>query len=225
MNNYIILSEKTWNANLAFELAKNIDANWILISNKENFSLEEILLLKPNKIFIPHWSYIIPSVIYESFECIVFHMTDLPYGRGGSPLQNLILNGYNKTKISAIKVGNVIDAGDVYLKKDLDLHGSAKDIFERANHIIFNMIIEILKTKPMPINQTGEIVTFKRRTPEMSSIENIDKYEEIYDYIRMLDAEGYPNAFLETLNFRFEFSDVSKQKDNILNAYVRIIKK
>ena len=30
-------------------------------------------------------------------------MTDLPYGRGGSPLQNLIIRGFESTKISAIE--------------------------------------------------------------------------------------------------------------------------
>ena len=28
--------------------------------------------------------------IHENYKCIIFHMTDLPFGRGGSPLQNLI---------------------------------------------------------------------------------------------------------------------------------------
>lgn len=43
-------------------------------------------------------------------------MTNLPYGRGGSPVQNLILNGHKKTIISALNVTKDLDAGDVYLK-------------------------------------------------------------------------------------------------------------
>ena len=38
-------------------------------------------------------------------------MTDLPFGRGGTPLQNLIVKGFDKTKISALKVTKGIDAG------------------------------------------------------------------------------------------------------------------
>ena len=44
-------------------------------------------------------------------------MTDLPFGRGGSPLQNLIVRGYKSTKLTAIKVQSGIDTGDIYLKK------------------------------------------------------------------------------------------------------------
>jgi len=57
----------------------------------------------------------IPSGIYENYEYIVFYMTDLPYGRGGSPLQNLIERRFDKTKILAIKVAKNVDAGKIYI--------------------------------------------------------------------------------------------------------------
>ncbi len=225
MNSFIILSEKSWNSGLAKELAILTGENWVLISKKESFTKAKLDELGAKKIFIPHWSYIIPAEIFENFECIVFHMTDLPFGRGGSPLQNLIVRGYSETKISAIRVEKGLDTGDVYLKRSLSLEGNAQTIFERANHIVFKMILEIMKTNPIPKKQEGEIVSFKRRTPEMSSIEKLGEMEEIYDYIRMLDAEGYPKAFIETKSFKFEFDSVKKQKDNTLEANVRIIKK
>ena len=41
------------------------------------------------------------------------------------------MNKVYKTKISAIKVSENIDSGDVYLKEDLDIStGSAQDIFK-----------------------------------------------------------------------------------------------
>ena len=49
-------------------------------------------------------TYYIDKSIYEKHECILFHMTDLPFGRGGSPLQNLLLRDIEKTKISLIKI-------------------------------------------------------------------------------------------------------------------------
>lgn len=66
-------------------------------------------------LFFPHWSYKIPAPIYEAFECIIFHMTDLPYGRGGSPLQNLIVRGHQDTVITALRCVEAFDAGPVYL--------------------------------------------------------------------------------------------------------------
>ena len=66
----------------------------------------------------------IPSKIYQKFETIIFHMTDVPFGRGGSPLQNLIIRGYKISKLSAIKCTKKIDGGPVYLKK-YSLNGNA----------------------------------------------------------------------------------------------------
>ena len=77
-------------------------------------------------VLVPHWSWIIPATIHERFEVVIFHMTDLPYGRGGSPLQNLIVRGHERTMISAIRCVEEMDAGPVYLKRELSLHGSRK---------------------------------------------------------------------------------------------------
>ena len=61
-------------------------------------------------------------------------MTDLPYGRGGSPLQNLIIiRGLKTTKITAFKCVAEIDVGPVYLKKTLSLEGNAQDIYFKIN--------------------------------------------------------------------------------------------
>ena len=115
MSKYIVLSEKKWHIDLFLNLKKKFNEDeWIHISTKSDFTLDNLNDIKPDKIFIPHWSYIIPHSIFTKFECIVFHMTDLPYGRGGSPLQNLIIRGHETTKVSAIKVSDGIDTGDVY---------------------------------------------------------------------------------------------------------------
>lgn len=223
--NFVILSEKKWNESLLDRFYNDTVNKWYHINNKAVFNLSNLDEIKPNKIFIPHWSYIIPKEIFENYECIVFHMTDLPFGRGGSPLQNLIERGIYKTKISALRVVEELDAGDIYLKKDLELYGSAEEIFLRANDIIFEMINEIVKKDLKPYPQEGEPVIFKRRKKEQSSIKELNDIVKIYDYIRMLDAEGYPKAFLDFNDIRIEFSRAQLKADKSVIADVRIFKK
>jgi methionyl-tRNA formyltransferase len=226
MSKYIVLSEKFWHVDLFLNLKKKFkEDEWIHIRTKSEFTLDYLNEIKPDKVFIPHWSYIIPESIFTIYECIVFHMTDLPYGRGGSPLQNLIIRGHETTKITAIKVSNGIDTGDIYLKKTLNLNGTAKEIFISATPIIEEMVVEILKNDIFPIPQIGEVVEFKRRKPENSNIINLKEINEIYDYIRMLDCEGYPNAFIETDLIKIEFSKAQINSKNYLTANVRIFKK
>jgi methionyl-tRNA formyltransferase len=137
----------------------------------------------------------------------------------------LICNGLEQTKISAIKVVKELDAGDVYLKKTLSLFGTAQEIFLRTVPIIEQMIGEIITNAILPESQKGEVVIFKRRKKEEGNILKLETLKQVYDYIRMLDCEGYPNAYLEIENFRFEFSRASFKDDQIINADVRIIKK
>ncbi|SIO49119.1 formyltransferase family protein [Chitinophaga niabensis] len=198
--------------------------NPVFIHTKEELDPEWLKEMRPDYIFFLHWSDIIPAPVYTQFNCIVFHMTDLPYGRGGSPLQNLIVRGHDKTMLSAIKVEKGLDTGAVYLKKELSLLGTAEEIFIRASALMKEMIIKIVNDTLQPAAQTGEPVIFKRRKPEESNMATLTQLQEMFDHIRMLDAEGYPHAFIENEQFRFEFSRASLKKDSII-ADVRIIKK
>ena len=154
MKTYIILSQKTWNVDIVERLQQRFQCDkFVLISTREDFTQEHLLEIKPDKVFIPHWSYIIPKNIWNNFECVVFHMTDLPYGRGGSPLQNLIVRGHKEIMISALRVEKGLDAGDIYMKKPLSLEGTAEEIFIRANDIIEDMIEELILKNTPPIRR------------------------------------------------------------------------
>jgi methionyl-tRNA formyltransferase len=222
---YILLSAKSWHDETFHKLSDRKGEDWFRISKRENFSYKKLKEINPNRIFIPHWSYIIPAEIFQAFECILFHMTDLPYGRGGSPLQNLIVLGHKETKISAIRVNEGIDTGKLYLKAPLSLLGTAQEIFLRSAEIIESMIKTIIENNPQPEEQRGEPVNFKRRKPEDGDISDLGDLEKVYDYIRMLDCEGYPPALLETQHFRLEFSRASLKADKSIIADVRITKK
>ncbi len=225
MQKYLIVTIKTWNINNFYRYTKNWEGEWHLISKKEDFNLENIDKITPIKIFFVHWSWIIPREIFEKYECILFHMTDLPYGRGGSPMQNLIIRGIYDTKISALRVVQELDAGDIYLKKPLNLEqGTAEKIFTKASDIIYNMINEILTKDLKPKPQVGEIVKFTRRNPEDSNLKGLNNLKRIYDYIRMLDGEGYPPAYLEINDIKYEFFKPTL-KNNELEAKVIIKKK
>ena len=221
---YIIVSEKKWHDKTFNQVQKCVPAEWIRINNANDLYLQKIDEINPKAIFFLHWSYIISPSIYEKYDCILFHMTDLPYGRGGSPLQNLIIRGHETTKLSAIKVQKGIDTGDIYLKKDLSLFGTAEEIFIRAGNLMLEMIKEIIEKNIVPIPQEGEPLLFKRRKSEDSEMKQLASLEAVYDHIRMLDCEGYPPAFIENEHFRFEFSKASLKNNNII-ANVRIIKK
>lgn len=222
----ILLTEKSWHDRLYEKLKTSYGENsWLRISDKKNLNDNFLRKFKIDKIFIPHWSDYIDKNIYEKYECILFHMTDLPFGRGGSPLQNLIIDGFKSTKISAIKVGEGIDDGPIYLKKELSLSGSAREIFNRSSSIIETMINEIIQNEMTPTKQIGEPTYYKRRKPSQSKINGIKKINDLYNHIRMLDCDGYPRAYIEFDGVKIEFENAKLIDNEIVNANVRIFKK
>ncbi|TEX99762.1 methionyl-tRNA formyltransferase [Campylobacter sp. US42a] len=222
--NIIIATLKKWNIKNFNKIREILPTyNFILIKTKEDLNLNYIQKINPKYIFFPHWSFIIPSEIYQNYECIVFHMSDLPFGRGGSPLQNLILQNIKKTKISALKVNKDLDAGDIYLKCKLDISkDSAQKIYKKASKIIFfKMIPYFLKNNPKPSPQNGKPTFFKRRTPDQSCLNSLENpnLEKIFDFIRMLDAPSYPKAFLELENLKIEFKKIKNKKNHLKGEF------
>lgn len=221
---YVIATSRKWFEDMAYKLSERTGKEFLLIGNPSDLTFENLKKIDPKYVFFPHWSYIIPPEIHENFECVIFHMTDVPFGRGGSPLQNLIARGIYETKISALRCSSGIDSGPVYMKKPLSLHGSAEEIYLRAGNVMKQMILEIIEKEPVPVPQEGDVILFKRRNPEDGNIAQLKELHEVFDYIRMLDADGYPNAFLETKNFRLEFKHATLKQGTVI-ADVTITKK
>lgn len=216
-----LVSDRRWNTNLKGRLEKRLNCNICVIDQPDQLTAQFLEKEGVQTIFFAHWSYKIPSSIHDNYECIIFHMTDVPYGRGGSPLQNLIVRGHENTVMSAIQCVEEMDAGPVYLKRPLNLNGNAEEIFLRADKLIESMIIEIIEKHPEPNPQQGEPLVFKRRKPKESNWSEATNLDAVFDHIRMLDAEGYPRAFIDVGPFRLRFTRASRRTDAI-EANVRI---
>jgi len=194
-NVYIVATIRPWNIQVFQDTISHYPGTWHLITNDKQLTQERIK------------NHLVPASIMELAECVCFHETDVPFGRGGSPIQNLIARGCKETKITALQMTQELDAGPVYLKWPLALDGLAEEIFIRSAWIVAQMIKEIIINEPLPQVQQGKAVKFQRRTPEQSmtplKLKNLD---EMFDHLRMLDAAEYPAAFIEHGGFRYEFS-------------------
>ncbi len=218
--NFIIASSREWNKPFYEELVNSSYGIWHWVNSPlELKSLLEII--KPRYIFFYHWNWIVPKNVWMENECVCFHMTDLPYGRGGSPLQNLILAGHKQSKLTALKMDDDIDAGPIYTKRILSLEGTAKEIYIRAGRLSTDIVQWMISNYPEPLPQEGEIVKFKRRTPNESKLPTNGSLLNIFDFIRMLDADGYPFAFVEHGNYKIYFRNAQLDNDS-LSAIVEI---
>ena len=223
MKNYVVAAIKEWNVDAFKKHSGNLQGNWYFVSSPDKLSTKFLKKTQPRYIFFPHWSWLVPEEITNTYECVCFHMTDVPYGRGGSPLQNLIVRGHKNTKITALRMATELDAGPVYGKVDLSLEGSAQAIFERAAELVYKLIEKIIDTELEPVDQQGEVVLFQRRSPEQSTLPELCDLNQLFDHVRMLDAESYPHAYIEYGGFKLEFTNANKHGEE-LECSVKITK-
>ena len=216
---YIIITKRKWDLNNFKKLKKNI---FVL----DRVNIIKIKRINPKIIFFIHWSKFIDKSIFEKYLCIQFHSSNLPKGRGGSPIQNQIMLIIKKTKISAFKVSERLDSGPICIQGDLSLQGNALDILSKMEAKSVQMIKKIIKTKNLKFKkQKGKPSFFKRRKPSESKINayKTKTINKLYDFLRMLDAPGYPKAFIKLNKFKFSFNSI-KIKKNTINAKVEITK-
>ena len=121
----------------------------------------------PHMWFFLNWSSIVPADIVAAFECVNFHAAPLPYGRGGAPIENMILRGHTETIITAHRMTAEIDAGPIYgTRGPISLAGTKDQILARFIEPCADLIQWIVTEEPTPAPQVGEVVHFRRLGPE-----------------------------------------------------------
>lgn len=213
---YIFASCKSWHRRAFDDMSAGANSSWLYVSNANELETS-LSKIKPRYIFFLHWNWIVPEAIWKEYECVCFHMTDVPYGRGGSPLQNLILANHAQTMLTALRMVEHIDAGPVYAKRHLSLEGSAEEIYLRAGKLSIEIIRWMIEHNPEPAPQEGKVITFKRRKPEQSSLPTVGDLRNAYDFIRMLDADGYPNAFVRHGEYKINFRNARLEGDRVIS--------
>jgi methionyl-tRNA formyltransferase len=222
MTNYVIASSKNWfKEHPKSKEYENL--NLIEIGTKEELNLGFLEEINPRYIFFPHWNWKVNSEIYKRFECIAFHTAPLPYGRGGSPIQNLILKGFKHSPVCALKMTEVVDGGPIYDSTEVSLEGTITDIFSRIAFCIERLIVKICQSNPIPIEQRGEVVVFNRLSIADNELLSEYSINRLYDQIRMLDGSDYPKAYIKFGDYKIEFTQPSLDV-NELNAHIRLYK-
>lgn len=216
----VLASKPTKWANHVFdELSNFYEIKYITPTDNIIDSLEQF---KPDWIFFFHWSSIIKSDIHLKYKCVTIHTGNLPSDRGGSPIQNQILKGTVFTQVNAIVMADPVDSGDVYCCQPISLQGNLDDIWYSITNATIKLIRECVDNNPTPKPQVGTAQTHPRKTNNELNLGEIT-LEQVYDQIRMMDGNNYPNSFIEMNGFKFEFNRAKLSNDSIISD-VRITK-
>lgn len=186
-----------------------------IYSTPEELAQEHWAHTDIDMLFFPHWSHIVSDEILESVECVCFHATPLPFGRGGSPIQNMIKRGFKETELCALRMTREIDAGPVYARMPVSLEGRAIDIFDRLYQASAQMMEKMITTPGLPLEQSGEVTWFNRLGIEDNRLPEAGTLDALFDHIRMTDSPLYPYAWLNHGEWTLEFRNARLGTDHV----------
>jgi methionyl-tRNA formyltransferase len=198
----IFCGYREWAINVIDKIDKSF-FQYKIISN--NINLEnQIITYNPDVIFFIGWSWIVSDEIINEYNSICIHPSKLPEYRGGSPIQNQIIDGITSSAITLFRMNSDLDAGDIVFQTELNLEGDLNDILNRIENISIdsiNIVInKIVNKKLKYTKQDDSKATYcKRRQPKDSEITIYDlltqSAKQIHNKVRCLQ-DPYPNAYI-----------------------------
>lgn len=198
----VCVAYRQWAIDIYDKISINSTHDFLIFRTKEEYDVKEIIEFEPDYILYYGWSWFIPNQIIDSFKCIMLHPSPLPKYRGGSPLQNQIINGETKSAVTLFFMNKLLDTGDIILQKELSLEGHLSEIFCRITRVGIELTEKFLRGDYQLYKQKEKEATYcNRRKPDESEI-TLNELEKkngtyLFNKIRMLE-DPYPNAYIKT---------------------------
>lgn len=202
--NIACISYRDWALKIYSKLESSTSKNhnFLIFRNKDEFDSKKLIDFQPDLILWYGWSWIVDNIFVDKYTSIMLHPSPLPKYRGGSPIQNQIINGEKKSAVTLFKMTRNLDDGDIYIQLPFTLEGSLEDIFKRIIELGYKATIDIINNNyNLKKQNDSEATYYKRLLPSNSEI-TIDEIknssaEYLHNKIRMLN-DPYPNAYLMT---------------------------
>ena len=139
------------------------------------------------------------SVLGLNKNNIVVHASDLPKGKGFSPLQWQILEGSNEIPLTLFEVVEGMDAGPYYIKETLHCDGTEllDELREKMALAINEMCLRFVAQRDTleAIPQSGEETIYRRRRDADDELNIHRSIAEQFNHLRIADNEAHPLYF------------------------------
>lgn len=212
---FIVCGCTPWARRIFDETLSKLPGEWQYITDPVDLGTDQWLMaFAPDAIFFPHWRWLVDADIVKMFTCLGFHLGNLVSERGGTPVQWRILSGQKRSRLVMYRMTEELDRGAIWDEASIELSGTAEAIYasmmRSAADLISAYVAAPERCQSLPMIPAEDVFPpLPRRTPEESRLPSDwpidDAVEEVYDRIRMVDAPGYPNAFLDYGNLRLTF--------------------
>lgn len=151
-------------------------------------------------VFILSYHQILSSEFLKQHQHnLVIHASNLPKGKGWSPLFWQVLEGSQEIVFSLFRADTSVDSGDIYLQKTLFLNGLElyEELRQKQAKMCQSMCLEFLDKYPAlePRMQRGEESFYPKRTPKDSELDITKSLESQFNLLRIVSNEEFPAFF------------------------------
>ena len=142
------------------------------------------------------------EILRKNINNLVVHASDLPKGKGWSPLAWQILEGSNDIPISLFEAVEKVDSGKVYIRETMNCRGTEliDELHSNLADISITMCLNFVNNYPEivaeGICQSGFSSYYPRRSREDSKLDIHKSIDEQFNLFRVVDNDNYP-AFFE----------------------------
>ena len=156
------------------------------------------------------------DVLNRNNHSLVVHESDLPKGRGWSPISWQVLEGENTIPVTLFEATDKVDSGVVYMKREITLNGDelVDELRKKQASVTIDLCKEFVARYPdiMGSSQSQTITPsyYPKRTPADSMLDPNKTLAEQFNLLRIVDNKSYP-AYFDWLDQRY-YLKIGKEK-------------
>ena len=140
-----------------------------------------------------------PEYLSRNRHNIVVHASDLPQGKGFSPLQWQILEGKQAVVVTLLEAVQAVDAGPAYIRTRLEFDGT--ELHDELRQKLGSRIVEMCmhyageSDSLVPLPQEGSESFYRRRTESDDELDVHKSILEQFNHLRIADNDRFPLYF------------------------------
>jgi UDP-2,4-diacetamido-2,4,6-trideoxy-beta-L-altropyranose hydrolase len=155
------------------------------------------------------WGHVVDADFRGRYRyTVVAHASDVPKGRGWSPLAWDILNGADHVVVSLLEVAEKVDAGAVHFQQTLHFEGHEllpemqRALSQAIGRLCVAFADACARGTPPAREQSGTPSYYRRRNAADSVLDPQATIAAQFDLLRIVDNDRYP-AFFEHRGHRY----------------------
>lgn len=184
--------------------------------------LETLKSLEADFFLVVAFGQIFPKDFLQALPCINIHASILPHLRGASPLQEMILQDQKNFGVSAMRMEEGLDSGEILgmsvlaSKEDYDFSSLALILAHLGGNLASRVLKEFSSLKPL--KQRDCDATFCKKIKKEQGKISFSNAREVW--IKFLAFRAWPSVFLENglklLDMRLDLFEGFYQEGEII---------